>query len=192
MRRRALSAACAGLVLALMLPTAVAADAELVSAVPAAGSQLTDVPSEIVLTFDEPLSNRSSITVVDASGATVATGALDPTDPTMLRGSLPGLAPGTYEVGWVADSADGHLARDTYTFTVLEPTAPPTTPTGAATDEPSTAPSPTAVLTPTPSPAPTGSGDPGGDATAPYLPIVIVGLLIGGGLAYFLRRRGPA
>jgi methionine-rich copper-binding protein CopC len=188
-------AVAAALVLFFMTPAAVAADAELVSSTPADGALLSESPTEVVLTFNEAITDQSSFAVLDASGATVATGAVDPADPTTMRTALPSLPPGTYEVQWVARSADGHLPRGTFTFTVAEPTAPPATPTPAPSDEPTHATSPTATLTPAPtvSPTPTGDGTSGGDgATDALLPIAVVGLLIGGGLAYFLRRRSAA
>lgn len=189
--RRALAIA-GGLVVALLIPGTAAADAELVSTIPADRAVLADLPTEVVLTFDEAITDRSSFAVLDESGATVAEGALDPADPTTMRGALPVLAPGTYEVQWVAQSADGHLPRGTFTFTVVEPTPAPATPTPPPSDEPTTEPTPTPAATPaaTASPAPGDSG--GGDSTDVLLPIAIVGLLIGGGLAFFLRRRSPA
>jgi hypothetical protein len=196
---RALAIA-AGLLLALLIPGTAAADAELTSTIPADGAVLDVPPTEVVLTFDQEITDRSSFAVLDSNGATVAEGALDPADPTTMRGALPVLAPGTYEVQWVAQSADGHLPRGTFAFTVAEPTAAPATPTPPPSDEPATLPTPT-VPTPTEpatppataSPAPgdsrSGSGD---DSTDVLLPIAIVGLLIGGGLAVMLRRRPAA
>jgi methionine-rich copper-binding protein CopC len=180
-----------GLALLLLTPGVAAADAELLSSVPADGEVLTEAPTEVVLTFNEAITDQSSFAVLNASGATVATGSLDPANTMTMRGTLPNLAPGTYEVRWVARSADGHLPRGTFTFTVA-------TPTPAPTDEPSpsTAASPTSVPTaaPTPSPAPSaaGGGSGIGIGTDVLLPIAVVGLLIGGGLAFFLRRRGAA
>lgn len=188
--RRALAIA-GGLVVALLIPGTAAADAELVSTIPADGAVLADLPTEVVLTFDEAITDRSSFAVLDESGATVAEGALDPADPTTMRGALPVLAPGTYEVQWVAQSADGHLPRGTFAFTVAEPTPAPATPTPPPSDEPTTEPTPTATPAATASPAPGDSGS-GDDSTDVLLPIAIVGLLIGGGLAFFLRRRSAA
>ncbi|HEX5589104.1 MAG TPA: copper resistance CopC family protein [Candidatus Limnocylindrales bacterium] len=185
-------AAIAALLLLLLTPAAVLADAELIASTPASGESLTAVPAEAILTFDEPLNDNSSFDIRDPSGATVATGALDAADPTVVRGPLPDLLPGTYQVQWVADSADGHLARGTFTFSVAAPTLPPATATPVGSDAPSAAASPTAepTLAPSPSPGPNGSGD--GSAGDALLPIAIVGLLIGGGLAVMLRRRSPA
>lgn len=190
--RRALAIA-AGLIVALLIPGTAAADAELVSTIPADGAVLADLPTEVVLTFDQAITDRSSFAVLDSNGATVAEGAVDPADATRMRGPLPVLAPGAYEVQWVAQSADGHLPRGTFTFTVVEPTPPPATATLEPSDVPSEAPSVTPpVASPTPAPTPAPGDDGGDDDTAVLLPIVIVGLLIGGGLAFFLRRRSAA
>ncbi|HET9436503.1 MAG TPA: copper resistance CopC family protein, partial [Candidatus Limnocylindrales bacterium] len=160
----------------------------------ASGETHPAAPPEATLTFDESLSDTSSFAVLDSGGATVATGALDPADPTIVRGPLPDLAPGTYEVQWLADSADGHLARGKFQFSVVAPTPPSGTATPPASEAPSADASPTATpaTEPTaaasPGPGPDGGGDSAGDV---LLPIAIVGLLIGGGLAVMLRRRSP-
>jgi len=191
---RSLRAAAAAFILLLGIPSVALADAELVSTIPVDGVVLTIAPSEVVLTFDEPLTDRSSFAVLDASGATVAEGALDPTDSMTIRGALPDLAPGVYEVQWVAQSSDGHLPRGTFTFTVLEPTPAPPTPTPAPSEEPTASPaaSPTPTPTGAPSPAPSAAGGGGDSSSDVIIPIAVVGLLIGGGLAFFLRRRGGA
>jgi methionine-rich copper-binding protein CopC len=187
--RRA-TAVVAGLLALLVAPAAALGDAQLVNATPGDGDVITTVPPEAVLTFDEALDGRSSFTILDSSGATVASGALDPVDVTMIRGDLPALAAGAYEVQWVAGSQDSHLVRGTYSFTVTEPTPPPPT----ATPEPSAdvTDAPTIPPTAPPSPSPSSDGGPAGNATDVVLPIVVVGLLVAGGLLWFLRRRGPA
>ncbi len=72
----------ASLLLLLALPGTASAHADLVTASPADGEVLTTVPAEIVLTFSEGLTDASSYSVLDAAGATVATGTPDPADGT--------------------------------------------------------------------------------------------------------------
>lgn len=195
--RRAL-AAVAGLLLLLALPVVALADTELVASVPADGQVLTTVPPEAVLTFDEPVTSGSTFAVLDASGATVASGAPDAADAAMMRGALPALSPGIFEIQWAAGSTDGHIVRGTFQFTVAEPTPPPATP--APTDAPTVEPTATATSTATPPDTPTdtptpspGDGATGGAAeTDVVLPILVVVVLVGAGLAVMLRRRGPA
>ena len=180
-------AAVVAVALLLVVPGVVRADAVLVSSVPAAGEVLATLPGEAVLTFNEPLTENSNFAIVDASGAMVATGAWDPSNPQVIRGPLPDLPPGIYEVQWAAASSDGHLPRGTFQFTVAQPTPPPPTPTAVTTDAPTAEPTP--MTEPSPTPAPTldpGTTTGGLDVV---LPIAIVALLLGIGLAMLLRRR---
>ena len=191
--RRAL-ATVSGLLLVLVLPAAALAHAELVSSTPAAGAVLTEAPAEIVLTFDEAVVGNSSFQLLDASGATIASGAPDPAAPTTMRADLPELEPGAYEVQWTSVAEDTDIERGTFTFTVVEPTAPPPTPTPAPTDEP-TAPTPSPIATPAASPSPSpgpGGGDGAVSSSDILLPIIALAVLIGAGLVVLLRRRGPA
>jgi hypothetical protein len=192
--RRAL-AASAGQLLLLVLPVAALAHAELVSSSPAAGAILTEVPAEIVLTFDEAVVGNSSFQVKDASGATVAEGAPDPAAPTTMTAVLPALEPGEYLVQWTSVAEDTDVEHGTFTFTVAEPTPPPPTDTPVPTIEPSASPTSSPSEAPTASPAPSSSSSIDGTGTSGtdvLLPIAAVAILIGAGLTFFLRRRGPA
>ncbi|HEX4897774.1 MAG TPA: copper resistance CopC family protein [Candidatus Limnocylindrales bacterium] len=164
---------------------------ELVTSSPADGETVTD-PSEIVLTFDQAIGASSTFEVKDASGAVAASGGPDPANALVMRASIADLGPGEYHVEWLTlDDSGSDPHRGTFDFTIAEPTPAPPTPTPAPSDEPA-APTPEATETPTPTatPPPTGGTDGDGDATADYiLPIAIAGLLVGGGLAFFLRRR---
>jgi methionine-rich copper-binding protein CopC len=192
-RRRSLRAlAPAGaLVIALLLPSAAAAHAELVSSTPAAGEVLTNPPTEVVLTFDEAAVGNSTFDVVDSGGTTVASGAPDPAEATIMRATLPALGPGVYEVRWTSVAEDTDVAHGTFQFTIAEATPPPATPTPASSESPSA--EPTSTAAPTATAVPTGAGDGiSGAGTDVLVPIAVVALLIGVGAAYFLRRRGPA
>jgi LPXTG-motif cell wall-anchored protein len=186
-------AVAGGLLIALLLPTGVAAHAELVSSSPAADSVVEAPLEEVVLTFDEAVVGNSSFTVLDTAGNPIATGSPDPADPTVMRASLPALGGGLYTVEWTSVGEDTGVEHGTFSFNVVVPAPPVGTPAATATDEPS-APNATATagITSTPAPSPTGGGETGNDSTAVLLPIAIVGLLIGGGLAFLLRRRSPA
>jgi methionine-rich copper-binding protein CopC len=188
-------AAVAGLLLLLTLPGGVAAHAELVTSTPADGETITVIPAEAILTFSEGLAAASSFALLDASGATIATGAPDLADATVMRAALPAMAPGSYQIQWTAVADDGHIERGMFEFAVAEPTAAPATPTPAPTDAPTAAPTPSKEPTagPIATPVPTaggGSGAAGGMDVV--LPIIAVVFVMGAGLAVMLRRRGPA
>ena len=107
------------------------------------------------------------------------------TDPKGMIAAPPPLGDGEYEVRWTAITTDdGFVERGSFKFTVavsaspsIEATDPGNTELPSATQAPSTvAPSP-----------------PASDATGDVLiPIAAMIVVIGVGLAWFLRRRGTA
>ena len=155
-------------ILLLLTPAAASAHAQLLSSAPAADATLTEPPATITLTFDDELTAASSFDVVDASGTTLATGAVDSADPKAMVVATPALPTATYEVRWTAGTADGHIERGTFKFSL-------------------------SVATPT-APAPTATGRDGtSESSAAVLaPMIAVAVLVIGGLAFFLRRRGAA
>jgi LPXTG-motif cell wall-anchored protein len=196
-RALVLSAALLGLAVAPVF-----ADAALVEATPEADEVVTDLPDTLRLVFNEPLdAGRSSVELRDEAGETVAEGELSPDEATTLEADLPDLEPGTYEVRYTAGSADGHLVRDTYTFTVeVVPTPSPTlSPTPSSSPAESGAPSPTASAeasspssAPTREPSASARPDPGTTAggSADVLIPIVAGLAVLALLgAVFLRRR---
>lgn len=193
--------AALALLLLLAVPASALAHAAIESATPADKAVLTEPPTEVVVTYTEGLTDGSSIVLKDATGATIATGTPAADGALEMRVSFAPLEPGAYSIeSTTRSSVDGDVDRQTLTFTVVEATPAPATAT--ATAEPSQAPSeapseaastaPTEGASPTPAPT-TAPGAGGGDGgTAVLVPIAIVGLLVGGGLAIFLRRRPAA
>ena len=91
---------------------------------PGAGSVLSASPPTVQIWFDgelEPI--FSTITVEDANGHVIASGAVAPgqPDPTLLQVRLPALAPGIYQVKWSVVAVDGHRTEGQYTF-IFKPT----------------------------------------------------------------------
>ena len=127
----------------------VAAHAELLASTPAPGDQVETAPTEVVLTFDDEISDDSAFTVTDVGGRTVGTGELDlfVAERNVLRGEVAIVDPGSYTVTWTAtDVADGDSTSGEFTFT-FQPASPPTLPSSTApapTGAPDTAVSPTA------------------------------------------------
>jgi methionine-rich copper-binding protein CopC len=195
------------LILAAALPGLAIAHAMLESSTPDIDSTLASLPPRIVLTFDENLTSDSSYSVQDAGGATVATGGLDTNDAKSLSGPMPALADGLYEVRWIAISSDDNFVeRGSFKFTVElaavtppPPTLAPTpsasalalaTPSASPIPSVAASPSPSATASPTPSAA---GGTTGADTSTDVLiPIAVAGILVGVGLAWFLRRRPGA
>ena len=184
------------LLVALAIPTGVAAHAELVETIPEADATIEGTPGEVSAAFSERLTSASRLVLRDAGGTTIATGARDAEDRARLVLEPPELEPGTYEVRWTAGSADGHTERGTWRFTVTAPPTPEPTPepTPVPTTDATAVPSPTPAATPEPTreptPAPTADpGDPAGADGDVLLPIVgAVVLLAVLGIFLFGRR----
>jgi len=99
------------------------AHAHLSRSAPAADSTVSVAPKEIRLWFTQALEqDPSSLTVVDATGHSVAQGKmrLDPEDKKQMVLALESLKAGTYKVAWKAASVDGHATNGEFTFTVAQ------------------------------------------------------------------------
>ena len=111
-----------GLGLALLLWAAgTGAHAFLERADPRVGSTVRNPPSEVRLWFTESLEPAfSSVQVVNEPGQRVdnGDGRVDPSDPSVLRISLPSLPPGTYKVIWRVLSVDSHVTEGDFTYRV--------------------------------------------------------------------------
>ena len=90
-------------------------------AAPAVGSTVRTAPAAVSIWFTQELEPAfSTIKVLDARGNVVvsSTKAVDDSDRTLLRVSLPPLAPGTYRVVWRVLSVDSHVTEGDFTFSV--------------------------------------------------------------------------
>ncbi len=98
------------------------AHAELESATPAEGQQLEQAPSEVRLSFAEPVEAAfSPIEVYDSEGNRVDgdDARSDPNDASVVAASLQeGLPAGSYTVEWTVTSADGDPVSGEYSFNV--------------------------------------------------------------------------
>jgi hypothetical protein len=185
-----------GLIAALLLsPAAALGHAELDTASPADKGTVEGSPTEIVMTFTEPVvPSKSSIKLVDAGGTVIDQGStVDAGDAKRMR--LPistELAPAMYTVRWTTASAvDGDLDHGTTTFTVAA-AAPSASPVPSASPSTSAAPSTASVA---PSVAPTGvapspsapASSPSSSASDAIIPI-IVALIVLAALGLWLMR----
>jgi methionine-rich copper-binding protein CopC len=100
---------------------AVDAHALLVRSSPPKRAVLRDSPKQVELWFNERLEPAfASVTVSDRAGATYGTGSpvVSGDDRRHLRLELPTLPPGTYTVRFRVLSVDGHIAEESFTFTI--------------------------------------------------------------------------
>lgn len=97
------------------------AHAVLQRATPAKNAEVAGAPKEIALRFNEKLEAAfSNIKLTDDAGKPVPTGkaALDAADPSVMKLTLPPLAPGRYTVQFTAVGQDGHRRKGSYSFTM--------------------------------------------------------------------------
>jgi copper resistance protein C len=186
-----LSALLAGLATGTVL-----GHAELATVTPADKSSVTAPPSEIVITYTEPLKPaNSSIKLVDTNGKVVVEGGtVDAGDPKTMRLALPAdLGIGTYTARWTSASAlDGDLDHGTTTFTYAVGPIPGTPgPTGGT--SPSGPPSPSTTSS---SVASLPVGSPSAPATTPtastsdaVIPIVVALIVLAALGLWLLRGR---
>jgi methionine-rich copper-binding protein CopC len=193
--RAALSAAA----LLLILAVPVLGHAQLTTADPGPDAVITTVPAELVADFSQNLDpDSSSLELRDSAGEALARGVNDPTEPRVMRMTLPDLASGMYEVRWTTLSTeDGELARGTYTFMVepaaLSPSLSSAVPSPSAepgNPEPSASASaaPSEAANPSPSSPPSVDGSTGSGGEV-LLPLAVVGLLIVGLGVWLVRTR---
>jgi copper transport protein len=118
-RKLALVAAVVGV--ALALPAAAWAHAVLLRTSPLGNKVISPAPSQVTMTYSEPIEPRFAIvSVTDAAGNLVTNGspARSPQDPATLVIPVKHLPEGWYLVYWRVISADGHPVRGAWTFAV--------------------------------------------------------------------------
>jgi methionine-rich copper-binding protein CopC len=166
------------------------AHAEFSSAEPAPGSNLTESPDRVRLTFSEPVDAEfDPVRVIGLDGERADDGdaRVAPYDDSTVEVGLEDLPEGTYTVEYRVTSVDGHVIADSYQFTVAPPAEETTTaaaePKEETTDEPAMEPTREAL----PETETTGGG------SSPFVTIVLVGLAVLGLAALtvaVLRTRG--
>ncbi len=108
------------LLVALLVGAAgVGAHAFLDRAEPRVGSTVRTAPTDVKLWFTERLEPAfSRVEVVNEAGQRVdrADGAVDPSNPALLRASLVPLSPGLYTVIWRVVSVDTHVTEGDFAF----------------------------------------------------------------------------
>jgi methionine-rich copper-binding protein CopC len=166
------------------------AHATLRSMTPAAGSTVRTAPTEVVLTFNEPISSSfATVLVTDAKGGSVASGKPVVSGETVTQKLQP-VGSGRYTVAFRVVSEDGHPVSQKASFTVALPA--PTTSAPAST--PSSAPSSsaaTASAPPSTAASATVAESDDGPSTALVwgLGVVVVAAVAGAALAWRKRRR---
>jgi methionine-rich copper-binding protein CopC len=123
MKRAKFLLALGALFLALTHPAS--AHTTLVSEVPAAESQIKELPSELILTFAEDLiqiGDSTSLNLTDENGDEYTTGDLSINGSQVSKKIDPKEVFGKFKVSYRVVAADGHVIKGEYSFTV-EPSA---------------------------------------------------------------------
>ncbi|GIG39286.1 copper resistance CopC/CopD family protein [Cellulomonas phragmiteti] len=128
--------AVVGLLLVVLASSPAAAHAVLVGTDPQDGSVVDAPPTELVLTFNEPVRGVPDGTTILAADGTPLEVAVAAVDDTLVLTPASVLADGTYVVSWRVISLDTHPVAGAFTFSVGEPSA---TSVAASVPEPTTA-----------------------------------------------------
>ena len=155
-----------------------------VSTLPAAGSTVTELPAEVVMTFDGPIMEAGLAVVVRDPQGSIVSDALPVVDRNEVRVGLTGAQgrQGVFGVAYRVVSDDGHAIAGAFEFTVKgDGTA--AAETAPAESDPAEA----AAAEPAPAQGPDVIAD-----SAPVSPLIIVGLVVlataGAGVALRWRR----
>jgi methionine-rich copper-binding protein CopC len=103
------------------LPQNALAHSQPLKLVPTPGATLSQSPSEIRLTFSEPIRPDATISLFPQDSFSPITGIVaqqDPVNPAQIFALLPSLSSGTYTVQWQIQSSDGHTLTGTYAFNI--------------------------------------------------------------------------
>lgn len=185
-RRRAGAVLLLPLVVGLLLlvaPSPASAHTQLVGMSPADGSVVSQVPGQVVLTFDEAVENVGYGLVVTApSGASVVDGTPVLDGAQLSQKLVPLTEPGHYTVSYRVVADDGHPVTGTRGFDLsadaVSGASAPATPAPSASS----------------SASPAASTDPGIDSGSPAtaMAIGVVLLALAGGLTWFVSSRRSA
>jgi methionine-rich copper-binding protein CopC len=112
-------------VLALLVPTGLAAHSLLLESSPVAGATLTDAPPQISLRFNNRIEKTlSTVRVLDERGATRPVTMLTSEGaPDRLIATVSALSPGAWRVEWQVLSTDGHIVSGRFSFRIAPQTA---------------------------------------------------------------------
>ncbi len=138
-----------GVLSSIIMATGADAHAALRSISPKDGSSLATAPTQIVLTFNEPISTSFATVSVTGTDGAVSAGKAAVDGVTVTQALAPDLANGSYTVAYRVVSEDGHPVSARTTFTVAAASTPPTS--SSQTSAPSATPLPAS-----PGPATTG------------------------------------
>jgi methionine-rich copper-binding protein CopC len=97
---------------------------ELISTNPADKARIATLPSQVVLTFEEPPAKTGTQVLVTGPGGNAATGPPILSGDDVTQAIAPGSPAGTYTVTWRITADDGHAVFGKFAFTAAAGNAP--------------------------------------------------------------------
>lgn len=172
--RTTIAAVAVATVAALAVAAPASAHDTIVSSTPAADSQLTAAPTEVVLTFSNTLlsldeNSGTAMTVIDESGEDWVAGPPIVAADTVTVPLAEGMPGGAYTVTWQVVSSDGHPTSGEYGFSLTLP---------EASAEPSATPSETAAAEPTDPPSDAAQPAQQSDDSMPWPLLIGLGVVL--------------
>ena len=99
------------------------AHAQVVSQSPAPSSEISSLPSQVAITFNEKLislGDGNQLQMLDLDGDEVTVGEVVTTESSITRELNSSTKPGEYYVSYRAVSSDGHVVAGEYTFNLIQ------------------------------------------------------------------------
>jgi len=186
-----------GLLLLLLMPSAVFAHSKLDSAVPAPDASIAASPELISLTFNTKIENLSKFTLTNSADEEITIEPVTVDNDTMSSNPSTPLPNDTYAVNWTIIGADGHMVQGKYSFTVAAPTetaAPteePVAPTASPSESPTAEPAPEEQQQAQPSASPAAPADTDNKESNSSTPLYVIGaiIIVAAVIILFARRR---
>ena len=178
-----------GVLSSLVMATSADAHAALRSISPKDGATVTTAPTQVVLTFNEPIGTSFATVSVAGPAGSVSQGKAVVDGSTVTQALADDLPDGRYTVSFHVVSEDGHPVSDRTTFTLAAaPTATPL-PQTATSSSTSGEPTTSAPNTTTPAVLPADDGEGNGRALRIGLAVGVAALALAGGTALVAATR---
>ncbi|SDP17669.1 hypothetical protein SAMN04489867_1635 [Pedococcus dokdonensis] len=182
-----------GVLSSIVMATGADAHAALKSVSPQDGSTVTVAPTEVVLTFNEPIGTSFATVSVAGPDGSVSKGKAAVDGVQVSQALASDLPNGRYTVSFHVVSEDGHPVSDRTTFSLAAEslTAPPTSPSSTTTSpsSPTSESSSEPSATPTPTSAAPADDDGDGRALRIGLAVGVAALALAGGTALVAASR---
>jgi methionine-rich copper-binding protein CopC len=179
-----------GVLSSLVMATGADAHAALRSVSPKDGATVSTAPTEVVLTFSEPVGTSFATVSVAGPSGSVSQGKAVVDGPTVTQALAADLPNGRYTVSFHVVSDDGHPVSDRTSFTVAATATATSLPGSSATStSPTTSPSATSEPTATSPSALPADGEGDGRALRIGLAVGVAALALAGGTALVAASR---